>query len=214
MSDQVSDHVSDRAKTVLIVQHQPDQAELWRAIFESQNCITVTAPPQTQIMALVTEISPDLLVADITSGVFNPFALCRECRSQFPHLPLLLTHQVGRAIEAAERRWALYQGATDMISGLASSEEAIQATDQVFAMTGWGRTVDIEALQTQLQRLGMTLPPTDPGIAQPLDPEPKPDPVLPHPEPATNGHQKSNGSSPGGSLKLQVLYRGRPLHKP
>ncbi len=209
------DRMAERAKTVLIVQQQTDQAELWRAIFESQDCITVIAPPQSEIMELVTEITPDLLVADITSGMFNPFELCREYRSRFPHLPLLLTHQVGRPIEAAERRWALHQGATDMVSGLANPQEVIQAADQVFAMTGWGRRVNIQALQAQLQRIGMILPGAN-SLADSSreDPEPQTEPVEPHPESASrNGHRGSSHGPPTGPLKLQVMYRGRPIHK-
>lgn len=200
--------MSDRAKTILIVQHQMDQAELWRSIFESQGCITVVAPPQPEMLALVAQIVPDLLIVDITSGLFNPFALCRDCRSRFPDLSVILTHQVGRPIEDAERRWALYQGATDMMSGIADARAAVGAAEQVYRSAGWAIPVDGEALNREMARIGMLPPPEgDPHHTPPAYPDLPTQPIRPEP----NQNSVNRTSSGRVTPKPQLMYRGRPL---
>lgn len=203
--------MSDPTETVLIVQHQTDQAELWRAIFESQACITVIAPPQAEMIELIAQLTPDILVVDITSGLFNPFALCRDCRHHFPHLPVILTHEVGRSIESAEKRWALYQGATDMVSGIGNGQQALQIAEQIFGSVGWTEPIDSPALYTELERIGALAPPSPPVAEElPLPQEDLPEfPEAPDQPSPRNGHV-----TVAEPIKLQVMYRGRPLHKP
>jgi hypothetical protein len=141
---------------------------------------------------------PDLLIVDMTTGQFNPYGLCRDCRSQFPGLPIVLTHQVNREIEPAERRWATYQGAVDVLSGLSSAEDALDALMRVYMSVGWQQPIDRRALSKAVERLGLSALLTTPPIPIELTPS--------HP-PASN-QLPSDPASPSQSPQTQPTYRG------
>jgi CheY-like chemotaxis protein len=208
-------------KTILVAQSQPSQAQLWRSVLESQGHTVILEDPHAGILNRVMSCLPDLLIVDMTTGQFNPYGLCRDCRTQFPGLPIVLTHQVNREIEPAERRWATYQGAVDVLSGLSSAEDALDALMRVYMSVGWQQPIDRRALSKAVERLGLSALLTTPPIPIELTPSHPPassqipsDPASPSQSPQTQpthqGHTDPSPSDPAGPqpTKPPLTYRG------
>ncbi|MDX2273098.1 MAG: response regulator [Cyanobacteriota bacterium] len=187
------------SKTVLVAQQLSEQANLWKDVLESQSCQVIFNPPQPDLLNVAAAYNLDLMIVDMTTGLFNPYALCRESRTRFPQVPIVLTHQVQRQIEPAEQRWAIYQGAAEVVPGLSDAADILEALGRVFRAIGWP-AVDSEKLYAKLEKIGLWPRPQDwvKEIPPPVKADPPPPP-------------KSNPVLVSDQAKYQVLYRGRPV---
>ncbi len=115
------------SKTILLAQGQALQVHLWKLGLESQGHSVVLISPCKELLEVATSqpLDLNLMLVDMTTGLFNPYAFCRGCQSKLPNIPVILTHYPGRHIEPAERRWAIYQGAADVIPGLAEAGDIL-----------------------------------------------------------------------------------------
>lgn len=187
-------------QTVLVIQHSPLQAELWRQALSSQGLEVIVESPQLDLRDPIQNSRPDLLVVDMTSGLFNPYAFCRECRESYPHIPVILTHQAHRPIEPAERRWAIYQGAIDLIPGMVKGNTLFSYVQHVLELVGWGSLLDVQALATAMDLELVSLVEVPPLVSSATTETKVPVPpqiseVTPVPTPS----------------KVKLMFRGRPV---
>ncbi len=198
-------------KTILVAQGQPLQVQLWKLVLESQKHSVLLTSPHIDLLEVATTQPLDLMVVDMTTGLFNPYAFCRDCHNRLPNTPVILTHHPRRHIEPAERRWAVYQGAAEVIPGLAEASDILDSLDRIYKAAGWSLPIDTEALYTVLEQTGL-LPgeanpvplPTSPPqrIAQP--PTAPPQPI------AAEANSEQKASAP--QVKYRLMYRGRPVN--
>ncbi|WP_218081523.1 response regulator transcription factor [Anthocerotibacter panamensis] len=59
--------------------------------------------------------TPYLLILDMGEDGINPYDVCRHCQDFYPWMPILLTIDRKEPIEPLERRFAINQGATDIL---------------------------------------------------------------------------------------------------
>jgi CheY-like chemotaxis protein len=125
-------------KVVLMMQPSQEQGKIWRAILNSQNISTIWEADDFSLIEIINNLKdfdvdlPDLFLIDLEIKSMNPYAFCRWCREQCPKTKIILTKSsqflwsysgklgVDRdrnLISAAERRWAISQGAQDLLPG-------------------------------------------------------------------------------------------------
>lgn len=115
--------VSDR-KTVLMLLDARFQAKVWRSALSSQNISVIGGLSDAHVAEIMAEIQkaqldlPDLLLTDLE--IRNPYDLCRWCRRYYPQLKIVLTSSSQRNVSPIERRWAIHQGADDLLAGFQS----------------------------------------------------------------------------------------------
>ncbi|NJO86413.1 MAG: hypothetical protein HC818_07780 [Synechococcaceae cyanobacterium RM1_1_27] len=132
---------------------------------------------------------------------FNPYALCRDCRDQFPQIKVILTHPPQREVQEAERRWAFYQGAAELITTPKDPSQLEKCLSQLYQAANWDLAVLQEELVDALQTLdwipksGDTIPPISA-------------PEQSTSEPAT---VKQDPPSPPPPSQPPLMYRGRPV---
>jgi CheY-like chemotaxis protein len=197
------------APVALVIQPSPLQAHLWAQALGSQNIQVIQEFPRPELLSYLERHQPDVLIVDMTTGLFNPYGFCRECRGQFPALPVILTYQPEQPLEAAARRWAIYQGAADVMPGLVKTVAILDSIYQVMSLMGLGSRFNEQAL---LQTVGIAAPPPvldretplpdadsggDAGVANAL-------PVEALPEQSPNGR-------PLSAARTQRMFRGRPV---
>ena len=113
------------AKTVLIAQSSPQQAEVWRTALGSQGVAVAVITRGVPLVDLAAgasrRSSGDLLLVDLAElaaeGVTLP-AFGPRLRTQRPELKLTVTLGTRFAVADAERRWACVHGATDLFPGV------------------------------------------------------------------------------------------------
>ncbi|MEN9225307.1 MAG: response regulator [Thermostichus sp. HHBFW_bins_43] len=196
-------------KTVLVAQGQPLQVQLWRLVLESQRHSVLLTSPHADLLEVATAQPLDLMVVDMTTGLFNPYAFCRDCHSQLPNTPVILTHHPRRHIEPAERRWAIYQGAAEVIPGLAEASDILDSLHRIYQAAKWSLPIDIEALYTVLEQTGLL--PGEANSVSSAPPQPiSPSPTNPEQPIATEVSQEQKVSTP--QVKYRLMYRGRPVN--
>lgn len=171
------------SKTILLAQGQPLQSHLWQLGLESQGHSVVPISPREDLLEAATSQPLDLMVVDMTTGLFNPYAFCRECQSKLPNIPVILTHHPRRHIEPAERRWAIYQGAADVIPGLAEAGDLLHSLERIYEAARWFLPIDTEALHRALKQAGLW--PAEVSRTSSSTPPPQPWLPLPQPQPTT-----------------------------
>ena len=79
------------SKTILLAQGQALQVHLWKLGLESQGHSVVLISPCEALLEVATSQSLDLnlMLVDMTTGLFNPYAFCRGCQSKLPNLSLI-----------------------------------------------------------------------------------------------------------------------------
>ncbi|MEN9202350.1 MAG: response regulator [Thermostichus sp. DG_1_6_bins_120] len=195
-------------KTVLVAQSQSLQAQLWKLVMESQQHSVVLTAPRIDLLEVATAQPLDLMIVDMTTGLFNPYALCRDCRSQLPNTPVILTHPARRHIEPVERRWAIYQGATDIIPALVEAGDVLDALRHIYAAVKWPLPIDTDALYAALEQLGF-MPEKSNSVSSTSPPQV----AIPAPTPAPSiDSEEQTASKPSSSVKYRLMYRGRPVN--
>lgn len=199
------------SKTILVVQSQPLQVQLWKLVFESQRHLVLLTSPRMDLLEVATTQPLDLMVVDMTTGLFNPYAFCRDCRSYLPNTPVILTHHPHRHIEPAERRWAIYQGAAEVIPGLAEVSDILNSLDRIYKAVGWSLPIDTEALYSRLEQTGLM--PRDPNPVSSPTPPPQPMVQAPTTLPPSVKSEKNTEAKPAAPpMKYRLMYRGRPVN--
>lgn len=185
-------------KTALLVQANKFQAEVWSAALVSQSITVIHEATDIDLSVMLSQMGeaglslPDLVVVDMAAEGMNPFAFCRFCRDQYPTVKVLLTNSTQTQVAESEQRWAVSQGAQDLLPAF---QESSLLTDLLTAASRVTQCLGIAAMDQQalIQVLPKLL-------------EPKPDPVAaPEPEPS-----ETVSAPPSTAPKAQRTYRGRP----
>ncbi len=133
-------------KTVLMVQPQSRQGEVWQAALQSQDIAVIWERGEIDLPQTFDDLQaanldlPDLLLLEIRQEGFNPYAFCRWCRDHHPRLKIVLTSNTQKEVSAAERRWAIQQGAEDFLPAF-QSESLL--TGVILAMTRVTNLLDL-----------------------------------------------------------------------
>lgn len=208
-----STHLSPSAvtKTILVIQGQSLQVQLWKLVLESQRHSVLLTSPHMDLLEVAKTQPLDLMVVDMTTGLFNPYAFCRDCHSQLPNTPVILTHHARRHIEPAERRWAIYQGAAEVIPGLAEASDILDSLDRIYKAAKWSLPIDTDALYIVLEQAGLM-----PGDANPVpSPTSPPQPVIQTPTAppqSVKSEEPTEAKSSAPQVKYRLMYRGRPVN--
>ncbi len=116
--------MSSLKKTVLLSQESKRQGEIWHAALTSQQVTVIWEAGETDVLSVLQQMQtaglalPDLLILDLGTQRFNPYGLCRTCREDYPGLKLVLTAGTQTDVDPVERRWAIFQGAQDLLPGI------------------------------------------------------------------------------------------------
>lgn len=199
---------SPMSKAILLAQGQASQVHLWKLGLESQGHSVVLVSPCEALLEVATSqpLDLDLMVVDMTTGLFNPYAFCRECQSKLPNIPVILTHYPGRHIEPAERRWAIYQGAADVIPGLAEAGDILHSLERVYEAARWFWPIDTEALYRALEQAGLW-----PGkVSRTSSSSTQAHPPTASLQPIT-AEEKPGQKDSTPQMKYRLMYRGRPV---
>jgi len=192
------------APVALVIQPSPLQAHLWFQALSSQNIQVIQEAPKSELLGYLVQHQPDVLIVDMTTGLFNPYGFCRECRGQFPGLPVILTYQPEQPLEASARRWAIYQGAAEVMPGLVRTVAMLDSIYQVMALMGLGSRFNEQAL---LQAVGITAPSPIMEESPVSGPDSLPEATLVNAPNAT----QSTPSRPISASHTQRMFRGRPV---
>ncbi len=186
--------------TALIVQGREKYARFWQYLLASQGWQTLIEAPKPEPPLLdptwVGRCGAHVALVDTALGkAFNPYAFCRDCLSQYPDIKVVLIHPARQEVLAAERRWAIHQGAADLISTPQDPGQVEQCLAQLFAAVQWEQPVDPVKMRSALQAMNLLtkrtttdVPTPAPSTAQVQDPEPQPI-----------------------STKPVLMYRGQPV---
>ncbi len=174
---------------VLVIQSLPLQGQLWRVALESQGFQIHQEWPEVDILAAIATHNPKLVILDMTSGLFNPYALCRDVQARFPGMPIVLTCHEHRDIDPVERRWALQQGAAELMPALSPHKGLVDSIKRVIQLAA----ADISFSATALN--AVVAPPASSTIGS-SDEQAAPEPTL----------------EPKPEVKPKLMYRGRPIN--
>nr|AZB71547.1 response regulator [Synechococcus elongatus PCC 11801] len=192
-------------KTALLVQVDSFQAKVWSAALASQSITVIQEATNVDLGVMLEQMGaagltlPDLVIVDMASEGMNPFAFCRFCRNQYPNVKVLLTNSTQTQVTESEQRWAISQGAQDLLPAFQTSSlltDLITALGQTTQVLGLP-ILDQQALIQILPKLLET--PAVPGseaeaVAEAPAPTVSQPPAPPAPE----------------TPKPQRFYRGRP----
>lgn len=114
-------------RTVLMLQTSALQGKVWQEVLASQKVTAVHLSPTTDLAQLLTQratedILPDLLLLDMTGLQDNPYHFCRWCRDTYPQVKVMLMSGKRADISASERKWAVHQGAVDLLPGFSEAQ--------------------------------------------------------------------------------------------
>lgn len=156
-----------RQKTVLMIQSSECQGEIWYAALTSQKLSVIWKSADTNLAQMIAQIKaagqslPDLLLVDIAEIVEhdqNPYAFCRWCHQHYSDLKIILTCGTRMQISPAERKWAIYQGAEDLLPGfqqetlVAGMAATASGVNRVLDVLGW-EPLETGSLQSVLRSL-------------------------------------------------------------
>ncbi|WP_036531470.1 hypothetical protein [Neosynechococcus sphagnicola] len=110
-------------KTVLMMQPLQNQGQIWHTALTSQELAVIWEAEDFPLVESLTQMQqlgldlPDLLLLDVRAQSMNPYGFCRWCRDHCPSVKVLLTNSQQSEISPSERRWAMSQGAFDLLPG-------------------------------------------------------------------------------------------------
>ncbi|CAN1211370.1 hypothetical protein TUMEXPCC7403_14305 [Tumidithrix helvetica PCC 7403] len=116
-------------KNVLLVQLSEAQGKLWYEMLTSHQYDVTWESPNTDLLQLLEQMQregnkmPDAIVADIGlrntgSSILLASSLCRWCLECHPATIVILTNPRQTQIRQVEQRWAIRQGASDLLPRL------------------------------------------------------------------------------------------------
>jgi CheY-like chemotaxis protein len=123
----------DPRKLVLLLQGSHFQGKIWHELLSACEIFVVYknfSDPNLNdnIDTIISSLEkfPDLLIADIEILKPNAYEFCRWCRDYYPDLKIILIGSSRTEIFLSEKRWAVHQGAVDLLPGF--SEESFFST--------------------------------------------------------------------------------------
>lgn len=129
-----AEKMSHRQKLVLLLQTSDFQGKIWQEILNTGEISVVYknfSDPNLHenIETIIKSLKkfPDLLVADVEILKPNAYEFCRWCRDYYPGLKIILISNSRTEIFSSERRWAINQGAIDLLLGF--SEDSFFSTE-------------------------------------------------------------------------------------
>lgn len=179
-------------RTILVIQQRDKYARFWRQILSSQGHRVRVEAPQEDLMLLIEQHRPDLVLVDMSIGNFNPYALCRECQKRCPESRVILTHPPQREVPEAERRWATYQGAAELLTTPKDPMGVGDCLLSIYRAIGWAEPLDQPKLMDSLQALNWLPKPEETAPPMPIPPE-------------------STDTKPAQKSPTPLMYRGRPV---
>lgn len=108
-------------KFVIMVFPTGLQGAVWQKILRSQQVSVLWESPDVDLTASIRQLKaanfalPDLILIDTRLQTFNPYKICRWCRQNCSEIKIVLVNGAQKEILPAERQWALYQGASDLL---------------------------------------------------------------------------------------------------
>lgn len=109
-------------KNVLMMQASHLQGQVWKEALSSQGISLTWLNENIDLAQYLTQSIksrqgiPDLLLLDMTILKPNPYSFCRWCHSLHPNLKIILTSGTRTFVPASERKWAVHQGASELIA--------------------------------------------------------------------------------------------------
>jgi CheY-like chemotaxis protein len=130
-------------KNVLMIQPYREQGKIWQAILKSQQLSVIWEADDFPLLEAIENLKdsnleiPHLFLLDLDIKAINAYAFCRWYRKQFFEGKIILTSGDRKEISDAERRWAISQGADDLLPGFR------QASLVTGAVAGVNRILDV-----------------------------------------------------------------------
>jgi two-component system, NtrC family, sensor kinase len=149
--------MADAHKKVLVTQLSDEQQKLWQTSLQSQGINVMTEPASSDLVDVLNklktsgEVLPHLLVMDIgittaNSTSLQARAVCRWCADNFPDLKVILTNPREDQVKSVGLKWAIRQGAIDLLPRL-HSVTLVESITKVLDALG------TKPLQDRLQEL-------------------------------------------------------------
>ncbi|MCG8362074.1 MAG: hypothetical protein MJA27_01925 [Pseudanabaenales cyanobacterium] len=116
--------MGDSSKFVLMLFPPGLQGAVWQIGLRSQRlCVIWESADVNLVDSLnylrVTGVAlPDLLLIDTRLQGLRPYRICRWCHQYSPQIKVLLVNGAQLEVTEAERQWAIYQGAADLLPQL------------------------------------------------------------------------------------------------
>ncbi len=179
-------------RTILVIQQREKYARFWQQVLSSQGHQVRVETPQEDLMLLIEQHRPDLVLVDMSIGNFNPYALCRDCQKRCPESRVILTHPPQREVQEAERRWATYQGAAELLTIPKDPTKVADCLISIYQSIRWAEPLDQPKLMDSLQALNWLSKPEETAPPMPIPPE-------------------SSDPKPTQKSPTPLMYRGRPV---
>jgi len=126
--------VSLSQKTVMIVEDEPDAADLFAEMMRLNGYRVIKTYSGTPAISLMTEQKPDVIILDIMMPDISGLDILREMRSQ-PELASLPVVVVSAKATAADIRSGLDAGATIYLTKPVSYVDLKKAVDDLMQVT-------------------------------------------------------------------------------
>ncbi len=142
--------MADLQKRVLVTQLSEEQQKLWQTSLISQGIDVITEPATSELIQVLEQMSgtgkqlPHLLLMDIgittaNSTSLQARAVCRWCAENYPDIKVILTNPREEQVKSVGLKWAIRQGAIDLLPRL-HSQTVVESVSKV-----------LEALGSQIQ---------------------------------------------------------------
>lgn len=115
--------MADLQKLVWMIQPSRFQGQIWQAVLKSQKLAVIWEASNKNLVDTILQFAeaglalPNVLLVDVGQRDFHAYEFCRWCRESFPDIRVVLTNCAQESIIPAERRWAMNQGAADLLPG-------------------------------------------------------------------------------------------------
>ena len=116
--------MGDSSKFVLMLFPQGLQGTVWQLGLRSQQLSVMWESADVNLVDSLHSLQmnsaalPDLLLIDTRLQGLQPYRICRWCHRHSPQIKVLLVNGAQLEVTEAERQWAIYQGAADLLPQL------------------------------------------------------------------------------------------------
>ncbi|MDJ0703184.1 MAG: hypothetical protein QNJ46_07890 [Leptolyngbyaceae cyanobacterium MO_188.B28] len=116
--------MGDSSKFVLMLFPQGLQGTVWQVGLRSQQLSVIWESADVNLVDSINSLKmtgatlPDLLLIDTRLQALQPYKICRWSQLYAPEIKVLLVNGAQLEVTEAERQWAIYQGAVDLLPQL------------------------------------------------------------------------------------------------
>ena len=116
--------MGDSSKFVLMLFPQGLQGSVWQIGLRSQHISVMWESADVNLVNSLSYLQmtgaalPDLLLIDTRLQDLRPYQICRWRQHYAPQIKILLVNGAQLEVTDAERQWAMYQGAADLLPQL------------------------------------------------------------------------------------------------